>query len=301
MASSASTSAPTRTAPTASATTKPAYGGSRRASYLTVNISSPNTPGLRTMQAREALPNCSARVMAARPMRRRSGGPCRCSSRSRRTSTRPNSPTSPPKCWRQGSRGSSSPTRRCRGPGFATRAPIATRQAGCRASRCSSARPPCWRGCGSLLGPEVAIIGVGGVNSAETAIEKIRAGADLVQLYTGMIYGGPSLPGAHRARPRPALQTREGLRASAPSARQQRRSLGGQAYRLTRLGRESRRRTFAHEPRQQAHAAHHQEDVQRGPQPVVAEPRRQQRRAPADRPRTTAASCCACRATRSRR
>ena len=46
-----------------------------------------------------------------------------------------------------------------------------------------------------LLGPEMAIIGVGGVDSAETALEKIRAGADLVQLYTGMIYAGPALPG----------------------------------------------------------------------------------------------------------
>ena len=46
-----------------------------------------------------------------------------------------------------------------------------------------------------LLGPDVAIIGVGGVDSAETALEKIRAGADLVQLYTGMIYAGPTLPG----------------------------------------------------------------------------------------------------------
>jgi len=46
-----------------------------------------------------------------------------------------------------------------------------------------------------LLGPDVAIIGVGGVDSVETALEKIRAGADLVQLYTGMIYGGPTLPG----------------------------------------------------------------------------------------------------------
>ena len=44
--------------------------------------------------------------------------------------------------------------------------------------------------------PGVAIIGVGGVDSAETALEKIRAGADLVQLYTGMIYAGPALPGA---------------------------------------------------------------------------------------------------------
>lgn len=45
------------------------------------------------------------------------------------------------------------------------------------------------------LGPDVAIIGVGGVDSAQTALEKIKAGADLVQLYTGFIYGGPSLPG----------------------------------------------------------------------------------------------------------
>ena len=43
-------------------------------------------------------------------------------------------------------------------------------------------------------GAEIAIIGVGGVDSAETALEKIRAGADLVQLYTGLIYEGPGLP-----------------------------------------------------------------------------------------------------------
>jgi dihydroorotate dehydrogenase len=39
------------------------------------------------------------------------------------------------------------------------------------------------------------LIGVGGIDSAETAAEKLRAGADLVQLYTGFIYGGPMLPG----------------------------------------------------------------------------------------------------------
>ena len=37
------------------------------------------------------------------------------------------------------------------------------------------------------------IIGVGGVHSAEDAIEKIKAGAALVQIYTGFIYEGPSL------------------------------------------------------------------------------------------------------------
>jgi len=37
------------------------------------------------------------------------------------------------------------------------------------------------------------IIGVGGIQSAQDAQEKIEAGADLVQLYTGFIYEGPSL------------------------------------------------------------------------------------------------------------
>ncbi|KOY52497.1 quinone-dependent dihydroorotate dehydrogenase [Polaribacter dokdonensis] len=37
------------------------------------------------------------------------------------------------------------------------------------------------------------IIGVGGIHSAKDALEKIEAGADLVQIYTGFIYEGPSL------------------------------------------------------------------------------------------------------------
>lgn len=37
------------------------------------------------------------------------------------------------------------------------------------------------------------IIGVGGIHSAEDAIEKLEAGASLVQLYTGFIYEGPGL------------------------------------------------------------------------------------------------------------
>ena len=37
------------------------------------------------------------------------------------------------------------------------------------------------------------IIGVGGIHSVEDALEKIKAGADLVQIYTGFIYEGPGL------------------------------------------------------------------------------------------------------------
>ncbi len=42
-------------------------------------------------------------------------------------------------------------------------------------------------------GKAFPIIGVGGIHSAEDAIEKLEAGADLVQLYTGFIYEGPAL------------------------------------------------------------------------------------------------------------
>ena len=37
------------------------------------------------------------------------------------------------------------------------------------------------------------IIGVGGIHSVEDALEKIQAGADLIQIYTGFVYEGPSL------------------------------------------------------------------------------------------------------------
>jgi dihydroorotate dehydrogenase len=43
------------------------------------------------------------------------------------------------------------------------------------------------------LGKNYPIIGVGGVMSAEDAVSKIRAGADVVQIYTGLIYQGPDL------------------------------------------------------------------------------------------------------------
>src|SRR5688572_13285940 len=41
------------------------------------------------------------------------------------------------------------------------------------------------------LGKNYPIIGVGGIMSEDDAIEKIKAGADLIQIYTGFIYEGP--------------------------------------------------------------------------------------------------------------
>ncbi len=42
-------------------------------------------------------------------------------------------------------------------------------------------------------GGKIPIVGVGGISSAEDALEKLAAGASLVQLYTGFVYEGPSI------------------------------------------------------------------------------------------------------------
>jgi len=164
------------------------------ASYLTINISSPNTPGLRSMQARaelaqlldrvtdarEALPDADDRArpifvkiapdlteaeiedIAAAVLEHTVEGVIV----SNTTVSRP--------ALRESQTASET--------GGLSGAPLFQR------STIVLARMR------RLLGPHMAIIGVGGVDSAKTAMEKIRAGADLVQLYTGLIYEGPGLP-----------------------------------------------------------------------------------------------------------
>lgn len=43
------------------------------------------------------------------------------------------------------------------------------------------------------LGPEITLIGVGGIDNCDNAQKKIDAGASLIQIYTGLIYKGPNL------------------------------------------------------------------------------------------------------------
>ena len=52
-----------------------------------------------------------------------------------------------------------------------------------------------------LTGPDLPIIGVGGVDGPDAAYAKIRAGANAIQLYTALVYQGPGL----------ALKIRDGL------------------------------------------------------------------------------------------
>jgi dihydroorotate dehydrogenase len=77
-----------------------------------------------------------------------------------------------------------------------------------------------------LVGPELPLIGVGGIMDTDDAAERLLAGADVVQIYTGLIYRGPTLPwainhGLPEALMRQGFESLAGLRASrrAPAAR----------------------------------------------------------------------------------
>ncbi|TIQ46205.1 MAG: dihydroorotate dehydrogenase (quinone), partial [Mesorhizobium sp.] len=161
------------------------------ASYLTVNISSPNTPGLRNMQAREQLGELLSRIMAAR------------------TAAAAQPPVflkiAPDLVEAELEDIAAEVTEKAINGVIVSNTTIA--RPGLRSTDFAgetgglSGKPLFERSTivlakmRKLLGPDRAIIGVGGVDSADTALEKIRAGADLVQLYTGMIYAGPALPG----------------------------------------------------------------------------------------------------------
>jgi dihydroorotate dehydrogenase len=64
------------------------------------------------------------------------------------------------------------------------------------------------------LGPKPVVVGVGGVERAEHALALVRAGADLVQMYTGFIYEGPGAP-SRIARELGAMVEREGVKSLA--------------------------------------------------------------------------------------
>lgn len=164
------------------------------ASYFTINVSSPNTPGLRNLQAAQALDDLLARVLAARDaMAERYG----------------------------------------RKPVLLKIAPdltlteldeiVATARAqkidGLIVSNTTVTRPPslcngAQNETGGLSGRplfdlstrmlaetflrvegQFPLIGVGGVDSTEAAFAKIEAGATLVQLYTALVFCGPALIG----------------------------------------------------------------------------------------------------------
>ena len=164
------------------------------ASYFTINISSPNTPGLRDLQAPAALDELLSRVMAARARLVATGSP-------RRPIIVKIAPDIAaddidPICERLTAHGvdgiavSNTTLARDR-----LKDPQAQEAGGL------SGRPLFRRSTTMLArvfqatGDKIPLIGIGGIDSAAGALEKIEAGATLLQLYTGLTYEGPGLMG----------------------------------------------------------------------------------------------------------
>ncbi len=180
------------------------------ASYFTVNISSPNTPGLRDLQARESLKELLGKVLSVRDeLAVRSGV--------RRPVFLKIAPDLPDTSLddiaaeialhpldgliisnttlaRSGLKNTSNAAQ----SGGLSGRPVFERSTIILAKM------------RQRVGANLPIIGVGGIDSAKAAITKMRAGADLVQLYTSMIYQGPGLP-ARIVKELSAVLRREGI------------------------------------------------------------------------------------------
>ncbi len=161
------------------------------ADFLVINVSSPNTPGLRDLQGRAALAGLLAAVLAARdeagsrtPLLVKIAPDLAPGDRediagvaldagidglvvANTTTARP--PDLPPRLAAEAGGLSGRPLM---GPSTALLADMAR-----------------------LTGGRLPLVGVGGVTSGADAYAKIRAGASLVQLYTALVYGGPALLG----------------------------------------------------------------------------------------------------------
>jgi dihydroorotate dehydrogenase len=162
------------------------------ASYFTVNISSPNTPGLRDLQGRASLAELLKRVMAERQRQSARAG-----------KSIPIFLKIAPDLVEDDLDDVAAEVLANRLEGVivsnTTLSRAGLKSANAREGGGLSGVPLFERSTVVLakmrqrLGATIALIGVGGVNSAATAISKIEAGADLVQLYTGFIYEGPTL------------------------------------------------------------------------------------------------------------
>lgn len=155
------------------------------ADYLTVNISSPNTPGLRDLQSGEAAGEIMRRVRAAAP-------------------DIPVLVKIAPDMSHDDAIGLAELARAENIDGLiisnttSARDGVASSRHKDEAGGVSGA--PVFDMATDMLravyrasGGKLTLIGVGGVSSATAAYAKIRAGASLVQLYTGLVYEGPGL------------------------------------------------------------------------------------------------------------
>jgi dihydroorotate dehydrogenase len=164
------------------------------ASYLTVNVSSPNTPGLRELQSGEALSALLQRIGEARAAATEECG--------RRTplllKVAPDLNDAELAALietvkKHGVDGLIIANTTVKRPDLKSRH-HAQELGGLSGKPLFELSTAMLARARQIAGPELVLVGAGGVDGAAAAWSKIAAGGDLVQLYTALIYEGPSLP-----------------------------------------------------------------------------------------------------------
>src|SRR5512138_3501210 len=158
------------------------------ADYVVVNISSPNTPGLRALQEKDQLDRL-LRACAGRLAMRAPGKPLLVKL----------APDLAPEALDEAvdvavAAGASGviATNTTLSRAGVERHPRAAEQGGLSGAPLEALATSVVARCYARAAGRVPIVGVGGVMDAAGAYAKIRAGATLVQVYTGLIYGGPA-------------------------------------------------------------------------------------------------------------
>jgi len=165
---------------------------SHLADYLVINISSPNTPGLRSLQARQQLKSLLQSVLAARRSLKLARPPpllLKISPDLSRAELEDIAEVvTAPDSRVDGLVISNTTVSR---PDLASN--LREEEGGLSGAPLRSLSTGTISTMYSLTGGNIPIVGVGGVNSGAEAWEKVKAGASLVQVYTGLVYQGPPL------------------------------------------------------------------------------------------------------------
>jgi dihydroorotate dehydrogenase len=157
------------------------------ADYLVVNISSPNTPGLRQLQEADALDRL-LRACVARLAERAPGKPLLVKlAPDLSTEALDEAVDVAIAAGVAGIIATNTTLSRAGVEGH----PRAAEQGGLSGAPLERLATAVVRRCAARAAGRVPVVGAGGVMSAEDAYAKIRAGASLVQVYTGLVYGGP--------------------------------------------------------------------------------------------------------------
>ncbi|CAN1839965.1 Dihydroorotate dehydrogenase (quinone), mitochondrial [Linum perenne] len=167
---------------------------SQYADYLVINVSSPNTPGLRTLQGRKQLKDLVKKIQAARDeMQWGEEGPPPLLVKIAPDLSKEDLEDIAAVAVALRLDGLIITNTTIQRPDSVKENPVAEESGGLSGKPLFDLSTNILKEMYMLTRGKIPLIGCGGVSSGEDAYKKIRAGATLVQLYTSFAYGGPAL------------------------------------------------------------------------------------------------------------